>query len=52
MRQKLNGYDMLSEEIVKISEFSEFSIWPIPKIEKSEISESVLWLQILTVVVT
>ena len=26
MRQKLNGYDMLSEEIVKISEFSEFSI--------------------------
>ena len=57
-RQKINwdknfkGQDMLLEEKVKISELSEFSILTYTKIENLEISESVLLLQILTVVVT
>ena len=42
---------MILEE-VKISEVSEFSNFPVPKIENSEISESVLLLQTLTAVVT
>ena len=41
---------MLLVEKVKISEVSEFSI--IPKMENSEISESVVLIQIFTVVVT
>ena len=43
---------MVLEEKVKTSEVSEFSILTYTKIENSEISESVLLLQILTVVVT
>ena len=42
---------MLLEENNNISEVSELSIWPTPKIKNLEISESVLLLQILTVVV-
>ena len=42
---------MLLEENNNISEVSELSIWPTPKIENLEILESVLLLQILTVVV-
>ena len=42
---------MLLEENNNISEVSELSIWLTPKIENLEISESVLLLQILTVVV-
>ena len=43
---------MVLEEKVKTSEVSEFSILTYTKIENSEISESVLLLQIVTVVVT
>ena len=50
--KNFKGHDMLLEEKVKISELSEFSILTYTKIENLEISESVLLLQILTVVVT
>ena len=43
---------MLLEEKVKISEVFDFLILPYTKIENSEISESVLLVQILTVAVT
>ena len=52
LRQKLKGQDMLLEEKKKISEISEFSILSYTQNRNSEISESVLLLQILTVVVT
>ena len=41
---------MLLEEKVKIFEVPDFSILPYTLIENSEISESVLLLQILTIV--
>ena len=43
---------MLLEEKVKIAEVSELSILTYIKIENSQIMESVLLLQILTVIVT
>ena len=43
---------MLLVKKVKISEVSGFWFYSIPKIENSEISESVVLLQILTVVAT
>ena len=43
---------MLLEEKVKISEVSELSILTYINIENSQIMESVLLLQILTVIVT
>ena len=42
---------MLSEEKRKFPRFPSFRFCPVLKIENSEISESVLLLQILTVVV-
>ena len=48
MRQKLKDQDMFWLEKVKISEVFEFSILPYTEnFENSEISESVLLLQIL-----
>ena len=50
---KLKGQDMLLEEKKrKLPRFPSFRLCPAPKIENSEISESVLLFQILTVVVT
>ena len=52
LRQKLKRQDMLLEEQRKFARFPSFWFCPIPKVENSEISESVLLLQILTIVVT
>ena len=52
LRQKLKGQDILLEEKRKFPRFPSFRFCPTPKIENPEISESVLLLQILTVVVT
>ena len=43
---------MLLDEKQKYRRFSSFRFCPIPKIENSEVSESVVLFQILTVVVT
>ena len=51
LRKKLKSQDMLLEEKKKIPRFPSFRLCPTPKIKNSEISESVLFLQILTVVV-
>ena len=51
LRKKLKSQDMLLEEKKKIPRFPSFRLCPTPKIKNSEISESVLLLQILTVVV-
>ena len=52
LRQKLKGQDMLLEEKRKFPRFPSFRFCPIPKIKNSEISESVLLLQFLTVFIT
>ena len=53
LRQKLKGQDMLLEKKKKkFPRFPCFQFCPIPKINNSEISESVIFLQILTVFVT
>ena len=51
LRKNLKSQDMLLEEKKKIPRFLSFRLCPTPKIKNSEISESVLFLQILTVVV-
>ena len=51
LRQKLKGQDMLFYEKKENLRFPSFQFCPIPKIENLEISESVVLLQILTVVV-
>ena len=52
LRQTLKGQDMLLEEKRKFPRFPSFRFCPIPKIKNSEISESVLLLQFLTVFIT
>ena len=49
LRQKLKGQDMLLEEKRKFPRFPSFRFYPTPKIENSEILESVVSLQILIV---
>ena len=51
VKGKIENSDMRKLGII-FSRFPSFQFYPIPKIENSEISESFLLLQILTVVVT
>ena len=51
LTQKLEGQDMLLKEKRKFPRFSSFRFCHLPKIENSEISESVLLVQVLPVVV-
>ena len=52
LRQNFKGYDMIKKEKINFARFPSFQFCPIPNVKNSEISESLLLLQILTVVVT